>query len=414
MAQDPCVTSSSLSGSRVLVTGATGFIGCRLAERLSVGGGTHVKALVHSWSGPGLARLGRLPVQIVRGDLLDAQSLRDAMSGCDVVVHCAFGNRGSVKQKTDITVEGTRKLLQTAVDAGVKRFIHLSTAVVHGRAPRGGVVDESSGFHSDGDLYSKTKIMAEKQVWQYHEAHRLPVVVFRPGIVYGPCGGWTSRVLNELAEGLYLINGGDGIANVIYLDNLIDALMIAIDNENAIGQSFLATDNETISWRRFYDAHADMVSGHPLPRPLPFKVWQSYRRKKRAREWAEAACFPLRIATTVAREVPRITARELRSEVNRRPWVRLLADQVPGVAMRGVKKCLGSVDQDPEGVCAANTKLHNTPQRYPDPIQAKLHLCGARYSNDKMKQVLGWDQRVSFEEAMGLIREWVAYRPLAA
>ena len=411
MAKNPSVMLHHHSKRRVLITGATGFIGCRLAQRLSVDSQYQVNALVHTWSGPGLARLGCLPVNIVRGDLLDQQSLHHVVDGCDVVVHCAFGNRGHAQHRTDVTVDGTRNLLRASVDAQVDKFIHLSTAVVHGRGPKCQIVNESSTFRNDGDLYSKMKSQAEMQVWHDYHNDGLPVVVFRPGIVYGPYSAWTSRILNELTSGIYLINGGRGIANVIYIDNLVDALMLAIDSPKAIGQAFLATDDELITWRQFYDAHAAILTSRALMQDLPLSVWRRQQRKQYLYDWMRKFGLPLRICSVATEQATQVAVRELKTEIYQRPWLRALVDKVPSVVKNRLKKL---VRDHRHSIDRSDHEPNNLPNKFPDRIQVKLHTCSARYSNKRMKQVLKWEQRIPLNEAMDFIGEWRACQRLAA
>ena len=83
----------------VLITGASGFVGCRLAERLALGSNWKVVAAVHRFSGPGVARLGRLPGELVSANLLDQQGLTKIAQSAEIIVHLAYGNRGSRKEK---------------------------------------------------------------------------------------------------------------------------------------------------------------------------------------------------------------------------------------------------------------------------------------------------------------------------
>ena len=124
-----------IRGLSALVTGASGFIGGRLAERLAVEEGVHVRAMVRS---PKKAeRLRKLPLEIVQADLLDLPSLRKAIDGCDLVFHCAALVRetGDRNEFYQTNVEGTENILRVASDKGVRRFIHFSSVAVYGMNP---------------------------------------------------------------------------------------------------------------------------------------------------------------------------------------------------------------------------------------------------------------------------------------
>src|SRR5262249_33867707 len=143
---------------RVLVTGASGFIGCRAVEILRLQQGWDVRALVHTPTAA--ARLARLDVEMVQADLSSPADLRRVLDGCDAVVHCAVGTAyGRRRAVFDVTVGGTRRLAEAALAAGVRRFVHLSTIAVHqGAACAGGRLDEETPVRpAPGSEYGESK-----------------------------------------------------------------------------------------------------------------------------------------------------------------------------------------------------------------------------------------------------------------
>jgi len=218
-------TDGALAGSRVLVTGATGFIGGRLVERLVLEHGAEVRALVRNLAGA--ARLARFPsgsVTVLRGDVTNPADLERAADGCDLVFHCAYGTSGSQKHRSRVNTEGTRRVLAAAQAAGARRIVHLSTLMVYG-ATADGDLDETAPRQPFGNPYSDSKLEAERIVL----SSGLPVAVLQPTAVYGPYGGvWTETVLKALKAGRQiLINGGDGLANPVYVDDLVSAMLLA-------------------------------------------------------------------------------------------------------------------------------------------------------------------------------------------
>ena len=132
---------------RVLLTGATGFLGSHVARAL-VAGGHAVRALARASSSRGI--LADVPeLDWVTGDILDVGSLRLAAAGCEAVMHVAamvdFAPRRALKQR-EINVEGTRHVLDAAKATGVKRFVHTSSIAAVGRPPEGGVADEDTRY----------------------------------------------------------------------------------------------------------------------------------------------------------------------------------------------------------------------------------------------------------------------------
>ncbi|HEY0556703.1 MAG TPA: NAD(P)H-binding protein, partial [Thermoanaerobaculia bacterium] len=120
----------ALAGRRALITGAGGFIGSRLAERLVLEHGVEVRALVRNLAGA--ARLARFPVTVLRGDVTSAPDLAVAIQGCDIVFHCAYGTSGSQKHRAWVNREGTRRVLEASRAVNASRVVYLSTLMVYG------------------------------------------------------------------------------------------------------------------------------------------------------------------------------------------------------------------------------------------------------------------------------------------
>ncbi len=250
---------------KALVTGATGFIGSHVAERL-VQEGYQVRTLVRPSSQTEF--IDALGVEKVVGDLTDEQSVRDAVSGCDVVVHCAamVGDWGPVEQYRKVNVEGMRYLLEAAAQQNVRRFVHVSSLGVYEARDHYGT-DESvppPRQHIDG--YTQTKVESEELALQYHREHGLPVVVLRPGFVYGPRDRTVlPRLLEAIRTGRFRYFGsGQQALNAIFVGNLVEAIMLAVNNEQAVGQVYNLTDDEPISKRRFVGTVA-RLAGYPEP-----------------------------------------------------------------------------------------------------------------------------------------------------
>jgi nucleoside-diphosphate-sugar epimerase len=239
-----------------LVTGATGFIGGHLTERL-VAKGERVRCLVRARSDTTLLRA--LGVELAVGDLTDPDSLGRAMDGCTSVVHCGalVSDWARVAEIEAINVAGTRALLGAAATAPVRRFVHVSTTDVHAtRSP---------------NWYARTKRAAEDEVAR---ARGLQTVVVRPATVYGPR---STEVVGEIARAIrgrhmVLIDRGRAIAGLVYVDNLVDALVLGLRNEAAPGQAFDVTDGLDVTWRRFTDDLARGLGCPPVRFSLPYPV----------------------------------------------------------------------------------------------------------------------------------------------
>ncbi len=255
-----------------LITGATGFVGSHLAEACRAKG-YHVRALVRQ--GSDASFLERLGVDIYRGELSDAKVVSQALVDVDVVVHCAakVGDWGKLEDFRVVNVEGTRHLLEGCKGRrSLARFVQLSSLGVYEARHHYGT-DESEPLppHHE-DAYAQTKVEAEQLALRYYREAEVPVVVLRPGFVYGPRDHTVlPRIIEALrARRLAYFSGGRRALNTIYVGSLVDAIFLAVAKPNAIGQVYNLTDGEFVSKRKYIESVAD---GMGLPRPgrsIPF------------------------------------------------------------------------------------------------------------------------------------------------
>jgi nucleoside-diphosphate-sugar epimerase len=271
----------NLRGKRVLITGANGFIGGRLAERLGEEEGAQVRAMVRNVGATlAIAQQGQprgLPLQTIAGDLTDADAMKRAVDDCDIVVHCAaMQYHGMLDDFRRVNVDGTLNLLRAAKDAGVARFIHISTINVHGYPPPENA-NADSPLVFKGDAYSISKAEGERAAREFCASYQLPLTIIRPACTYGPRSkAWTLTPLERVKRGApVLIGKGDGICNAVYIDNLIDLILLAMQNDAAIGQAFIGAEGRGVTWRDFYGAYAKMIEVsqlRALPRTLALGV----------------------------------------------------------------------------------------------------------------------------------------------
>lgn len=380
--------------SNVLVTGAGGFVGGRLAHRIALGEEMAVTPLVHSLSGGGTMRLSRLPVDIEQGSVLDVQRMEELLSDCDAVVNCAHGN-------DEVTVEGTRTLLSIAERANVTSYIHMSSAVVHGH-DASGTVTEDSALEPDTP-YAERKVEAEEIIRNWDGD--LSPTIFRPCIVYGPHSPWVKKPLRQLQEGAILADGGVGELNQVYIDNLVDAILAALADPAAAGETFLIADDERVTWQQYYKGLGTCLEDHP---PIKSMSTDEIAMSRRIRYLKDSVIPPVRATKRVLTSPE--TIQQAATELKQTPWVIELYRALPDSLQDDIMDRVNSADDgsvaDPvqDGSETADVRY-----QYPPTNQVKMQSSVGRLSTEKLKETLGWESQISFAEGMKLITAWAEY-----
>ncbi len=244
----------------VLVTGATGFIGSHLAERLAQAG-SHVTAMGRDLTK--VEHLRKFPnLRLERCDLLDQQGMWKLIRGHTVLFHLAgwMGQTQSIDDAHDLNVTATENLLHLAAINDVERVIYVSSIAAYG-FPSNGVIDETTALDTEqDDPYGRTKALAEERGFELAEKLGVKFTVIRPGMVYGPSSPtWTLGALAKVQGRRPVIFGdGRGHAFPTFIDNLVDALLLAGTSPKAPGQAFNICDPE-IPMSDFYDYFGRMV-----------------------------------------------------------------------------------------------------------------------------------------------------------
>lgn len=253
----------SYAGRRVLVTGATGFIGGRLAERLAFEHGALVRALVHDWRRA--VWISRSGAELIEGDVSREETLRAAVDGCDVIFHCV-GVGGSPEQCWAVNVDGTTNLLRAAETGGVGSIVYLSSVAVHGPVLPSRV-DESTSLVRTGHPYGDSKVAAEEVMTAYVREHRMRTVILRPTYVWGPRSEWyTVEPARMIRRGTWrLVDNGRGSCHAIYVDNLVDAMLLAGQGGPPGVEVYVISDDQPCTWREFYMDYARMIGVQAIP-----------------------------------------------------------------------------------------------------------------------------------------------------
>ncbi|MGH7628821.1 MAG: NAD-dependent epimerase/dehydratase family protein [Gemmatimonadales bacterium] len=275
-------------GGLVLVTGTTGFTGGHLCARLARDG-YRVRALVRD---PAVAARTHPPgVQLATGDLRDPASLDRAVQGVHTVYHVAALFRPenvSRRDMVEVNVEGTRSLLEASAGAGVRRFVHCSTVGVHGDVGTARA-DENAPF-APGDYYQESKAAGERVAHEFLHRGRPPVVIFRPGGIYGPGDLRFLKLIRAVARRRFVMIGrGDVRYQMVYIDDLVDGIVRCGTLEVALGNAYILTGREAVTLNQLVAAIAEAVGASPPRWRIP--VWPVYA----AAMVCEAVCKPFRI-----------------------------------------------------------------------------------------------------------------------
>jgi nucleoside-diphosphate-sugar epimerase len=249
--------------SSFFVTGANGFIGRTLAERLRAEG--------HEVRGVDVAAE---PAEgVVAGDISEPGDWQEGAEGADAVIHTAamVGMPTDVSRYWAVNVLGTRLALEAARDGGAGRFVHLSSVVTYGLDFPDGV-EETHPVKPTGVAYVDTKIASEQVVLQAHAAGEQEVAIVRPGDVYGPASRpWTVLPIELMQQGKFALpEGGRGIHSPIYVDDLVEGIVRASTAAPAAGRVINVSGGVGVPTREYF-APLAAVAGKPL-RCLPTRA----------------------------------------------------------------------------------------------------------------------------------------------
>lgn len=263
------MAENDMNPDKTLVTGATGFTGGRLAERLAADGHT-VVAFVRATSDT--SRLERLGVECRVVDIRNAAEVRDSFEGIGRVFHVAAAYRSEHADHEEfraVNVEATRHLLDAAADTGVARFVHCSTVGVQGEIEDPPAAEDYR--FSPGDHYQESKLDGELLALDYFR-RGLPGSVVRPVGIYGPGDTRFLKLFRPIQKGRFVMVGkGDVLYHMTYIDDLVDGFILAGEKPEALGEVFTIAGPRYTTLRELVDTIADVL-GRPRPRlRVPFR-----------------------------------------------------------------------------------------------------------------------------------------------
>ena len=245
---------------KVFITGALGFMGRALSAQYRALGAETC----------GLDVRADASANVVAGDVSRPEEWEFALTGCDLVIHTAaiVTNNVSREEAWRVNVLGTRRVLDAAIKAGVKRFVHVSSLAAM-RFILEDQADESAPVMPTGNPYVDTKIASEQVVLAAHSAGEMVCTIIRPADIYGPHSRpWTLIPVQMIQKGLFLLPAnGQGVFRAIYIDDLVNGVILAAEKDEGIGQIFILGGEVATTCEKFFGHYYRML-GKNGPRML--------------------------------------------------------------------------------------------------------------------------------------------------
>lgn len=250
---------------KVLVTGATGFIGSHLTDAL-IREGFDVTCLVRNPSNTRF--IDGMNVNIIKGDCTDKESLSGAVKGVDYIFHVAGLTKAcSEADFFNVNVKGTENIVQATLknNSNIKRFVYLSSLAAAGPSCDGNPITEESK-PSPVSVYGKTKLEGEKIVLS--NKGNMPVTVIRPPAVYGPRDRDLLIFFKMIKLGL-IPYWGKCYYSFLYVEDLINGIILSALNKDAEGEIFFMSDGKIYSNDDIIQAISDALQKKPMRLSIP-------------------------------------------------------------------------------------------------------------------------------------------------
>lgn len=260
----------ALRSKKVLVTGATGFVGTHLTRRLLAVGADVAVLVRNTSSNELLTEFESAGATICFGDVCDRQSVAAAVQGREIVFHIAALFR-QAKFSDDVyyevNVEGTRNVLDSAEEAGVSRVLHCSTVGVHSHIPKPPANEEEA--YRPGDIYQVTKCEGEKLALERFRSGRVDGVVVRPAMIWGEGDMRMLKLFRGVSQSKFpIIGSGKTLTHWVYVHDLVEGFLLAAISERASGQVYIFAGERPASISELVKTVAKFAG----VKPLPFKV----------------------------------------------------------------------------------------------------------------------------------------------
>lgn len=291
----------------IFVTGASGFVGSRLVQVLAARADVRVTVAARDSQFTCAAA-----ERVVRFDDLSTADFTAELAGVHAVVHCAARVHVMNDLEADplqafrhVNVEGTLNLARQAAEAGVRRFVFLSSIKVNGEGTAPGLPFTADQSGKPADSYGVSKMEAEQRLQALALQTGMEVVIIRPVLVYGP--GVKANFLSMmrwLHKGVPLPFGAiHNVRSLVALDNLVDLTMLCVSHPAAANQTFMVSDGEDLSTTSLLRKMATALGKPARLLPVPAAVLSAVANGLGKRSLSQRLCGSLQVDIAKTRTV---------------------------------------------------------------------------------------------------------------
>lgn len=368
---------------RIVVFGASGFVGARLVERLMQAGNCEVIPVVHS-SGNAW-RVTRLPLSVRTVDLLAPEKLQAALEGASHVVNCTRGD-------DKVMLDGFKSLLSACSSQRVNRFVHLSSVAVYGDPPPPESCVESGPANPIRGSYGWIKLKQDEML-QSAARSGLASVALCPPNIGGPYSLFLVALMNGLRRGrVPLVDGGGSPCNLVDVDNLVHSIELALDNGPSDGRRLFITDAHTPTWAEVVSELRSLLPAKAPPAP-----------NLSAAELTALLDAQRPPAASLSRTVKHLISGDVRAVLRRDPLLARIDS-----TLRSAVAVLGSATEDRIRL-SVDAQARGQPSASSQTLDLRLASQQFRkvvHSSALAAELLGYRPRYGFAQSMEAFRRW--------
>ncbi len=253
----------------VLVTGANGFVGSKIIEKLLTLKKYQVSGIVRRTSDLTFIKPFKNKIKLYYGDIRFKKTLLNAFKNQDIVIHTAgyASDWGKYKYFYDVNVKGTKNVAELCLQNGIKHLIHFSSVSIYGFGKRINAM-ENTKIILNKFYYCRTKLEAEKTIRHFMDVFNLPVTIVQPGSIFGPNDRtMTYKIIDAINSCQFgICDNGKHLFSLLYIDNLIQAVLLIMNKpKKSLKKTYIVTDDLKITWYNFTKYLCDI-----LKRPMPW------------------------------------------------------------------------------------------------------------------------------------------------